>query len=250
VLVLFQFLLQLSFGLALAMLATSPRLVSSGYFRNNLYVVLGMNVLAALVASTRTSEVGLPLWPPLVAAAMSYLGAVCWLYERPRGGRIALLTLAAATLAGLMYLAGPADDATSVLAVLSPPAGGLLLGTTTAAMLLGHWYLNAPGMKLAPLRRLIVLMGAAAVLRGVLAGGGLGLWWAGGGALDATQGALLALRWLAGLVGPVVLAWMGWKTLQIPNTQSATGILYVGVIGVFLGETVAALLSAELYYQL
>ncbi len=41
---------------------------------------------------------------------------------------------------------------------------------------------------------------------------------------------------------------MSWQTLKIPNTQSATGILYVAVIVTFLGELVAHLLSQELPY--
>jgi hypothetical protein len=53
----------------------------------------------------------------------------------------------------------------------------------------------------------------------------------------------LALRWLAGLVAMACVIWMTWQTLKIPNTQSATGILYVGVIVSFLGELVALLLS-------
>jgi hypothetical protein len=36
---------------------------------------------------------------------------------------------------------------------------------------------------------------------------------------------------------------MTYKTLKIPNTQSATGILYVGVIGTFLGELTSLLLN-------
>jgi hypothetical protein len=39
---------------------------------------------------------------------------------------------------------------------------------------------------------------------------------------------------------------MAWQTLKIPNTQSATGILYVGVIFVFLGELAALVLSGKL----
>jgi len=39
------------------------------------------------------------------------------------------------------------------------------------------------------------------------------------------------------------LAWMAWQTLKIPNTQSATGILYVAVITVFIGELTSLLLS-------
>ena len=49
-LILTQFLFRLSFGLAMAMAVTSPKRVTSGYFRNHLYVLLGLNVLAALVA--------------------------------------------------------------------------------------------------------------------------------------------------------------------------------------------------------
>ena len=55
----------------------------------------------------------------------------------------------------------------------------------------------------------------------------------------------IALRWLSGLVGTLILAVMTWETLKIPNTQSATGILYVAVICVFLGELTAQLLSVQ-----
>ena len=41
-----------------------------------------------------------------------------------------------------------------------------------------------------------------------------------------------------------------WHTLKLPNTQSATGILYVGVIGTFLGELMSLLLSSESTYPL
>ena len=55
----------------------------------------------------------------------------------------------------------------------------------------------------------------------------------------------IALRWLSGLVGTLILAVMTWETLKIPNTQSATGILYVAVICAFLGELTAQLLSVQ-----
>jgi hypothetical protein len=40
------------------------------------------------------------------------------------------------------------------------------------------------------------------------------------------------------------MGWMAWETLRIPNTQSATGVLYAGVILAFIGELTAQLLSA------
>ncbi len=43
---------------------------------------------------------------------------------------------------------------------------------------------------------------------------------------------------------------MSWETLKIPNTQSATGILYVGVILTFLGEVAGLLISRETMYPL
>jgi hypothetical protein len=58
------------------------------------------------------------------------------------------------------------------------------------------------------------------------------------------------LRWAFGLAGVMVLVWLTWQTLAIPNTQSATGILYVAVIGVFVGETMSLLLSAESVFPL
>ena len=54
-----------------------------------------------------------------------------------------------------------------------------------------------------------------------------------------------ALRWLAGLLAMAPVIWMTLQTLRIPNTQSATGMLYVGVILTFLGELVALLLSEQ-----
>jgi len=43
---------------------------------------------------------------------------------------------------------------------------------------------------------------------------------------------------------------MTWYTLKVPNTQSATGILYAGVILAFLGELTSLLLSVDYLYPL
>jgi hypothetical protein len=66
----------------------------------------------------------------------------------------------------------------------------------------------------------------------------------GGRPVDAATMAMVSLRWLAGLVGLPVLLWMSRKTLDIPNTQSATGILYVACIAAIVGELAAQLLQA------
>ncbi len=282
-----QFLLRLTFGLALGMAITSPKLVSSGYFRNHLYVTLGLASLAALLSNSLSPEV---LWLAAVAAALSYVGSVCWLYEKPAAGKLMLFLVFSASFLGTLRLlpttnerniqspnyskdvSGRASDerllsdstggtrfqlrspamleAADLHSGLSNLSSGLLLGTTMAAMLLGHWYLNSPGMELAPLRKLISKMALAVGLQAVLSA--IGLW---GqltyGPSPTTQWILfLFLRWTFGIVGVAAMAWMAWQTLKIPNTQSATGILYVAVIGTFVGETMALLLSSESLFPL
>jgi len=249
-LMLTQFVLRLSFGIAASMLLVSPRHVTSGYFRNNLYVLLGLNVLAALLSSALPSTVN--WWMPVAAAAFSYVGAVVWLYERPRLGIVVLGIVAAIDLAAA-WLAAPnpsSGAAAQRLAALDPVTGGLLLGSTMAAMLLGHWYLNAPGMPLQPLVRLIALLAVAVALRAAVCAAGLTCDVAASGRPDTSSLLFLGLRWIGGLFGTLLLAIMAWRTLKIPNTQSATGILYVAVITTFLGELASGLLSARAGYPL
>jgi hypothetical protein len=241
-----QFVLRLSFGLALAMALTPARFVPAGYYRVHSYVLLGLNALAALIAWNDGAQY--PRWPVTAAAVLSYVSAVVWLYEKPRPGIVVLLLVAGLSLAAAWVeqpVVTDAPPAATILARLDPLTGGLLLGMTMAAMLLGHWYLNTPTMQLAPLRRLVLMLGAAAILRAVVCGLGLGLTIAAAGMPETARGLFISLRWLGGLLGVIGLAVMTWQTLKIPNTQSATGILYVAVIGTFLGELTSLLLSAE-----
>ena len=115
-------------------------------------------------------------------------------------------------------------------------------------MTLGDWCLISPGMQLQPLRRLLLLGAGSVLVRGVVCACGVGYLLQSG--YETTFGfwSILGLRWLAGLIGIAALQWMTWQTLKIPNTQSATGILYVAVIFSFLGELAAQLLSAGLPY--
>jgi hypothetical protein len=224
------------------MAVTSPRLVSSGYFRNHLYVILGLTTLAVLAAMGVS-----PLVASLAAAAavLSYVGSVCWLYEARRAGVVMLWLVAACSL-----LAAVAGTEPGLLRATSVVTSGLVLGLTTASMLLGHWYLNSPGMELEPLRRLLKLDGMAVAGQIALSTCGLVGYLMDVDVVSVSWLLFLLLRWSFGLVGVLALLWMAWQTLKIPNTQSATGILYVAVIGVFVGELTSLLLSAESAFPL
>jgi len=247
--ILSQFLLRLAFGLTVGMAITSPRLVSSGFFRNHLYVTLGLATLAAL----SLFQIGSPTaWLAAATAALSFIGAACWLYEAKRAGRtliwlVALCALTAALLGQSTTSAAAIDVVWRSIAVAT---SGLVLGLTIASMLLGHWYLNSPGMELAPLRRLLAMAAIAVGLQAILSGIGLAAEISTLKSVQIDWLLFVVLRWSFGIFGVLGLLWMAWRTLDIPNTQSATGILYVAVIGVFVGELTAALLSAESAFPL
>lgn len=219
-------------------------------------MTLGLTAFAALI-----SRVAAPgaFWWAAAAAVLSYVGSVCWLYEKPKLGIALLVGVAATAIIGALQLNfGPAASQSGAVTIaqpalaetlrwLQPISSGLLLGTTMAAMLLGHWYLNAPGMELAPLRRLLLAMAAATALQMAVCGAGLALN-AMHMELSTQQWLFVLLRWSFGLIGLPLIIWLVWKTLEIPNTQSATGILYVAVICVLAGETMSLPLSAELLF--
>ncbi len=241
--------MRLAFGLAVGMAITSSRQVTSGFYRNHLYVTLGLTTLAAMVlAKLSLAE----MWLAVAAAVLSYVGSAAWLYEAKRFGKLMLWLVAACSLAAAVMVQ-PTVGTTGHApwwSSLSVATSGLVLGLVFASMLLGHWYLNAPGMELAPLRTLLTASTFAVIAQAIVVGAGL--------AADvSTQPTVTAswllfelLRWSFGLCGVLALLWMARRTLEIPNTQSATGILYVAVLGVFIGELTGLLLSAESVYPL
>lgn len=248
--VLIQFIFRLSMGLAVTMALTSPREVNSGFFRVHLWVLLGLGTFGSLVAYSRQALFDQPmilLGLALAVTVLSYVGSVIWLYERLQAGRWLLVLLSVLMLV-LLMLAHPSKHAVGVQwgwLALDIVSSSLLLGSTFAAMLLGHWYLNSPSMKLDPLRWLLVVMAVSLVARSLLSAVGFGVHFSDGFFASGFAWAGVAMRWLAGLLGLAGMTWMTWQTLKIPNTQSATGILYVALVFVFLGELASAILTIE-----
>jgi hypothetical protein len=246
--ILFEFLMRLSLGLALAMAVTSPVQVTAGFFRNHLYVVLGLAFLAFLTVMGSVAGT-----VALAVALLSYAGSVCYLYESPRSGRIVIGLISLTALVGVLLGTPQLAEGTNLSAlacflwVSDGPTSGLLLGMTLGAMLLGHWYLNTPSMQMAPLRRLLALIVVALFLRMLICGIGLGATYV-AGTIPAPW--FVVLRWVTGLAAPLVMTWMVERTLRIPNTQSATGILYVAAVTVFTGELMSQLLSVTTQYPL
>ncbi len=237
-----DFLCRFGWGLSLALVLTPARLVPAGFFRVNLLVVLGLATLAALLEWTSPSGTLVErAWlVPAAAAVGGWLGSIAWLAERSRPG-IVLCVVCALLLAAATCMLHSESLEQGVSSLLS----GLVVGLTVHAMLLGHWYLNAPGMRVDALRRMIDSALAAWFLQAAVVLISLALATATPirPANPATL-AMVSLRWLAGLVGLPILLLLSRKTLDIPNTQSATGILYVACLAAIVGELAAQLLQA------
>ena len=192
------------------------------------------------------------MWIAIAAAILSYIGSAAWLYESKRFGKFILWLVAACSIVAaalgqsFVNTTGHAHWSSA----LSVATSGLVLGLVFASMLLGHWYLNAPGMELAPLRRLLTMSTFAVAAQTAVVGAGLITEISVRQTVDASWLLFILLRWSFGLFGVLALLWMARRTLEIPNTQSATGILYVAVLGVFIGELTGLLLSAESVYPL
>ncbi len=241
--------LRLACGMLACLLLLSPAQVNPRFYRTHFLTAFGLTAVAAgFLRQSIGFELGIVLG---LALALTLLGSIVWMLQGAPLGRMAIWlavpTLGAALLMAehdLRTLASPwltADSLTSTA----------LLGAVTTAMLMGHSYLLAPSMSLAPLKRLLFALGAGLGVRLALAAVGLWIWTWTARAFPASAGTetetllWLGVRWVIGLVAPLVLGWLAWETASIRSTQSATGILYVVVILCFLGELTSLLLSVK-----
>ena len=243
---LLEFLCRFAWGLAFGLAVTPSALVPAGFFRVNLLVVMGLCTFAALVAWSAAAG---GEWVAAVAAAVvAWMGSVAWLGEKRRAGMTLVLVCGGITAGFTAWLAARGDSPplAGAIGAIGAIVSGLVTGLTVHAMLLGHWYLNAPGTRVDVLRRLTWIAVAAVVVQFLIAAAGVPRLPPLAG--DPATVALIALRWLAGLVGLPILLVMSQKTLEIPNTQSATGILYVACLAAITGELAAQLLQTRTHW--
>ncbi len=242
-----------------AAVARSP--AGPGFYRLSLLVGTGCLALGFGLRYGPASGTMPPL--SLVSAAAYAVAAAATVVflvgsQRPEGNRFVWLDIAA--LAGLVavlsdpaVLAGAAEISSFGRALYRiglfgavPAVGGVLF-----AMLLAHWYLIEPRMPTEPLRRVLVLFAVTQVTLLASLGAVVTYHWAewttmDGGLVRAfTLGNALfvAMRGFLGVLAPIALAWMTWKTVEIRSIQSATGILYAAVVFVLFGETISIYLS-------
>jgi hypothetical protein len=111
-------------------------------------------------------------------------------------------------------------------------------------MLIGHWYLIDTGQSLEPFIRIYKFFVTTLIVQcAFLAVSAAALYWLGTSSNIAAlkqlwerHSTLLFTRLIVGQGAPLVLSWMIWRTLLIPHTMAATGLFYIALLGVFVGE--------------
>ena len=116
-----------------------------------------------------------------------------------------------------------------------------MTGLILMDMLLGHAYLTASKMTMKPFARINASVAVVALLRLISSTAGVYvlnsihpvrmLW--------GVHGLLMLTRWLVGLAVPFVFLYMAHDCIKRRATQSATGILYVCGVLIFIGEMIA-----------
>lgn len=241
-----QFCLQLAFGTLLA-LAFVPRAPVGVLF----YRVMGSAaVLPVIVAGLLPLVQGELAWtePSVVA---TWAGVLAWPFYagKTRGAAWAValgwaLLCSVVAIALVMGRALELSSAQLVLATLSVLATGAVAGSVGLAMVLGHWYLTVPKLKVSHLGRLNrVTVGS--MIASLLLVGATCLVFREDLELAATplfgpRGLFhLGTRLVVGLLLPLVFAWMAKESLRYGNTRSATGILYASTVLVLIGTALS-----------
>ncbi|MDX1642753.1 MAG: hypothetical protein R3244_00200 [Thermoanaerobaculia bacterium] len=264
-LVFFAFLLCLVWGSASTLFWIPEEELGRGYFQMNALVILGLLSLA--VASRLLHPFEPFASAPVVGATALYTASAGALLYYGLVWRQAwsLVRWAAALVVGALgvglWVLAPGLLAPTVVA---PPhqlslarvalfSSALLLGWGLVTMLLGHWYLVAPKLRFRHLTVFCwVLLGAVGLKLGAFAASLLAA-----AAVDpllsphpwrllttlSGDGMFFWIRVLWGLAGPLLLGVMSLTCARRGSNQSATGILYVLVVGTFVGEITAYYLT-------
>jgi hypothetical protein len=231
--------------------------IERGYYKSSavIYVLIAALALAGRVGlwwssdgadgSWRLAEIG--VWAVFVGCATGYLASL-W------GERVVLRArlFTATWVSGFTALVGLAEgyrnapllSLETFIFPFSFALSAIVLGAAATGMLLGHWYLIDRDLSLDPLQRTLALYrGSLAVQAGLFVVATLLLGLAGAAPLRAAVQLLLsdhtslfAGRVAVSPLGAGMLGWMIRRTLDIPQTMAATGLFYIAVLAVLVGE--------------
>jgi hypothetical protein len=252
---------ELAFG-GMTAIAVPPFFkVERGFYKSSAAVYLGTGLIPAVgfaLLATRGAEPAAPapialwldsaLWLLFCAAVVVYL-VTLWtdhVLIRARAYVASLAIGLMGVIAAALTLKPAAFGPLAIVGyVLSGIFSSAVLGMASVGMLFGHWYLIDPNLPVDYLRTIVRLLGIALVAELAVLCLVVVMALPGGQAsrqavvaLFDSHWALLGMRLMLGPAASIILAWMTWQTLKIPQTMAATGLLYIAVMSVLVGELI------------
>jgi uncharacterized membrane protein YeaQ/YmgE (transglycosylase-associated protein family) len=229
--------------------------VERGYYKSSaaVYVLIAALTLLGRVTlwwsgnggGWRTIEI--VLWAGFVGCSTAYLASL-WSERMVLRARLFVASwmsgFAALVALAEGYREAPALSFETFFFPVSFVLSALLLGAAASGMLLGHWYLIDRDLSLQPLSQTVTVYRGGLLVQLVLFGLMLALLGLAGApaaragvqALLSSQQSLLAARLVISPIGAALLGWMIRRTLDIPQTMAATGLFYIAVLAVLVGE--------------
>jgi protein NrfD len=244
---------ELGVGMALALLAISPRKVGPSFFTfasSTAAVLMGVTLGFNFLFPSQFRDGNFPVVTLFASALL--LAAYNRVVLAGKYG-LAQGLLIAATATGLVSVASDALAFTRIgegggwgswAFLASHLAATILLGSVTLTMVFGHWYLVIPGLSIDHLKVLTRFLSVAIAIRVVTVAVTLAVPSGISRALGA--GLFFWPRVLFGVAAPIVLAAMIWNTVKIHHTQAATGFLYLAVVALLFGEFFSKFLLFEI----
>jgi protein NrfD len=237
------FLLEAGAGTALLLLFFPVKTLGKGFF--SLHGALAF-VFVLLAALLHPAGLGRDLgW-----AAAGLLGAftVAAYGNRARTARPLLGLGGLAAAAAMVSVAASAPrPAGSSWTIVNAVAGALLFGAVLVTMNLGHWYLVSRSLPFRLLTRGAALFAALSLVRALLLGVAVAVNPRPEGLatlLSPERDALFFLfRVLWGIAGPLALSYFIWRSAEMKSNQAATGLLYVALVFVLIGEMLSSYLT-------
>jgi hypothetical protein len=244
--VLTLFLIEWTFGWAAAAAWNqSWGVVTRGHFRITAWIVAVLAILAVLAnQAAEPADAGAQ---PGAVILMCVFAVLYLLAQYARSDIVGVVTgasLAAAGAVALVLSANVIEGWGLVPAAALLLSGGIFFGAVTNGMMLGHWYLNQPGLKPWALARLTDLGLIAVAVSGIL-----GLISVGTLTDATTEGAILGLEgfgddfgiaffviWFVLLLFSGAVVWAARRCVKIRSIQSATGLYYVAILTAGVGE--------------
>ncbi len=252
------FFYQIALGGLFALAGTPFHEIERAFYKSTagvLYVIALLGLWGKSALYIESIRAGLP-WSLLVEIVLhvAFLtGFTCYMISlwterrvfRARSFAATVLTgLAGLAVSALGFYQAPMLSMETLVYPTSFLLSALLLGSVTVGMLIGHWYLIDTGQSLEPLMRIFRFFVLTLIVQCVFfLIAPLALAWLGTTEsmtalrrLWEHHSTLLITRVLVGQGAPLVLSWMIWRTLLIPHTMAATGLFYIALLGVFVGE--------------